>query len=512
MRRSVISAQALLAACIGAAIMAGAVSVPRVLSPEAGAQPIAIQPPPGAPMSFADLIEKVEPAVVSVNVISTQEVSRLSGAEEFLEQFRGVPGLEEFFGQQLPRDQAPRSREARSLGSGFFISQDGLVVTNHHVIDRATQIQLVTHDGTELEAELVGSDRQTDLAVLRVKTKGTYPFVRFGSSKAVRKGDWVVALGNPFGLGGTATAGILSADGRELGAGSPYTDFLQIDAPINRGNSGGPTFDLQGNVIGVNSQILSPSGGSVGIGFAIPAELAQEITETLIREGRVSRGWLGVSISDLTPDFAEALGIPEAEGALIADVTPDSPADKGGLRRNDIILSVNGQKVLDATMTTRLVGRLIANTTNRFEILREGRRQTLSVLVGERPDDPYAAGNRGPSARPGQGPSDGTGKPGAFLEDFGARLVPMPEELRVRLGLRPEDTGLAITEITPEGLFAKAGLEPGIVILEANGRAVPDPEDFRAAVSDARAAGRTKMLLAVRVGQTTVYRTVDLPG
>ncbi len=509
MRKFGISAQALVAAAFGAAIMGGAISAPQLFAPDAGAQPIAIEPPPGAPMSFADLIEKVEPAVVSVNVISTQQVGRLSGMDEFLEQFRGAPGLEEFFRQRPGPQDAPREREARSLGSGFFISEDGLIVTNHHVIDRATRIQIVMHDGRELEAELVGSDRQTDLAVLRVKQQGKYPFVQFGNSKRVRKGDWVIALGNPFGLGGSATAGILSADGRELGAGSPYTDFLQIDAPINRGNSGGPTFDLYGNVIGVNSQILSPTGGSVGIGFAIPAELAKEVTDTLIRDGRVSRGWLGVQIGDLTPEFAEALGIEDTKGALIADVTAGSPAEKAGLRRNDIILSVNGQKVTDATSTTRLVGRLVANTANKFDIMRNGKRQTVNVTVGERPDDVLAQMGRSPESGRGEGSAQTS--PGALVEQFGVRLMPMPDDVRVRLGLRAGDTGLVITEVTPDGLFAKAGFEPGIVVLEANGRPVPSVDAFESAMAEARSAGRSKALLAIRVGQATNYRTVDLP-
>ncbi len=509
MRITGISAQALVAAAFGAAIMGTAIAVPKLLAPEAGAQPIAIAPPPGAPMSFADLIERVEPAVVSVNVISTLPRSPLGDPGQFFEQFRGIPELEEFFRQRDGQREAPQ-REARSLGSGFLISQDGLVVTNNHVIEGATQITVVMKDGREIEAELVGADKPTDLAVLRLKERGAYPFVRFGDSRKVRKGDWVIAIGNPYGLGGTATAGILSADSREGGQDSPYTDFLQIDAPINRGNSGGPTFDLYGNVIGVNSQILSPTGASIGIGFAIPAELAKEVTDTLIKNGRVSRGWLGVQISDLTPEFAEALGVGDVKGALIGDVTLGSPAEKAGLKRYDIILSVNGQKVTDATSTTRLVGRLQANTANRFDILRDGRRQTINVTVGERPADPYAsvspAGSDG--LRPRPGPSS---TPGTLLEDFGVRLVPMPPETRERLGLGAGDTGLAITEVVPGGLIDRAGLGVGMAILEVNGKAVPTAEAFQRAIDDARAAGRSKALIAVRAGQVTGYRTIDIP-
>jgi serine protease Do len=320
----------------------------------------------------------------------------------------------------------------------------------------------------------------------------------------------VVALGNPFGLGGTATAGILSADGRELGASSPFTDFLQIDAPINRGNSGGPTFDLKGNVIGVNSQILSPSGGSVGIGFAIPAELAKEVTDTLIKNGRVSRGYLGVQIGDLTPEFAEALGLNDVKGALIADVTSGSPAERAGLKRNDIILSVNGQKVTDSTSTTRVVAKLIANTKNKFDILRDGKPQTIDVTVGERPADLGAVGQVPGGGSPST-PGEKSSIPGSLLSDFGVRLTPMDEETRIRLGLRAGDTGLAITEVVKDGIFDEAGFEPGIIILEANGRPVPGVDAFQRAVAEARAANRSKILLALRVGQVTNYRTIDLP-
>ena len=427
-----ISRQALVAALFGAAAVGTLSIAPQILSPEAGAQPIAIQAPAGAPMSFADLIERVEPAVVSVNVLSEREVNDAGDMQEFFEQFRGLPGLDDFLEerrQQQEEGDEPQTREARSLGSGFFISQDGYIVTNNHVVQNAVQIEVVTKDGDELEAELVGTDPDTDLAVIKVKDKGTYPYVRFGNSHNLRKGDWVVALGNPFGFSGTATAGILSADGRELGNESPYTDFLQIDAAINRGNSGGPTFDLHGNVVGVNTQILSPTGGSVGIGFAIPAELAQEVTQAIIKDGHVSRGWLGVQIQDLTEDMAEAQGMPNNDGSIIADVTEDSPADKGGLQRGDIILSVNGQKVSDATSTTRLVGRLIANTSNKFDIMRGGKRQTIDVVVGERGDSLNAR------RLPASALSNDSGDTGdeATMSSLGVTFVPLDDEMRQRL-------------------------------------------------------------------------------
>ena len=423
-----------------------------------------------------------------------------------------MPGLEDFFEQrrQQQEQDAPRTREARSLGSGFFISQDGLVVTNNHVIDHATQIQVVMSDGRELDAELVGTDPLTDLAVVRVKEKGPFPYVKFGTSTEIRKGDWVVALGNPFGLGGTATAGILSADGRELGSSSPYTDFLQIDAPINRGNSGGPTFDLKGNVIGMNSQILSPTGGSVGIGFAITADLAREVTDTLIKNGKVSRGWLGVQIGDLTPEFADALGLQDVKGALVADVTTGSPAERGGLKRNDIILSVNGQKVTDSTSTTRLVAKLIANTQNKFDILRDGKAQSINVTVGERPADPNAISPVPGGANPAE-PRAPSAVPGKMLPDFGARLSPMDDATRIALGLRTGDTGLAITEVTKGGVFEEAGLEPGIIILDVNMRPVASVDAFERAIQEARAENRPKVLLGLRIGQITNYRTIDIP-
>lgn len=506
-----ISRQALIAALFGAAVV-GTISVaPSVLSPEAGAQPISIKAPQGAPLSFADLIEQVEPAVVSVNVVTEREVGQLADMEQFFEQFRGMPGLDEFLEERRRENEErdePRTQEGRSLGSGFFISQDGYIVTNNHVVEGAREIEVVLKDGTELEAELVGTDPQTDLAVLRVKKKGSYPFVHFGSAETMRKGDWVIALGNPFGLGGTATAGILSADGREIGPESPYTDFLQIDASINRGNSGGPTFDLNGNVIGVNTAIFSPTGGSVGIGFAIPAELAEEVTQAIIRDGKVSRGWLGVSIQDLTEDMAEAQGLEDSEGAIIADVTLGSPADKGGLERGDIILSVNGQKVTDATSTTRVVGKLIANTANEFGIIRGGKYRTIEVTVGERPSDPYASMT--PSAPSSSDAEENEVDNGTEVARVGATFEQMDDELRTRLGLRSGENGLLVTEVERDGVMAEAGIQPGMVILEVNNQPATSVDAFKRAIADAERDNRSKVLIAVRIGQVTNYRTIDL--
>jgi serine protease Do len=430
--------------------------------------------------------------------------------QQFFEQFRGLPGLDEFLEQRRQQeedgDAEPETQEARSLGSGFIISQDGYIVTNNHVVEDAVQIEIVTKDGKTYDAELVGTDPDTDLAVIRIKEKGKYPYVRFGNSHNLRKGDWVVALGNPFGFSGTATAGILSADGRELGNDSPYTDFLQIDAAINRGNSGGPTFDLEGNVVGVNTQILSPTGGSVGIGFAIPAELAQEVTQAIIKNGHVSRGWLGVQIQDLTEDMAEAQGMKSNEGSIIADVTEDSPAQKGGLQRGDIILSVNGQKVKDATSTTRIVGRLIANTANKFDIMRGGKRQTINVVVGERGDN-LAAQRIPASALSKDGAENGDA---SSMDSLGVTFLPLDDEMRERLGLDKDEAGLVISEVVKGGVIDEAGLQRGMVLLEANNEPVTSVDVLKKAIDAAKKANRTKVLIAVRVGQITAYRTIDI--
>ncbi len=503
-----ISRNALVAGIVGAGAMGAVFWGPVAL--EAEARPVVIEAPLGAPLSFAELIEQVSPAVVSVNVVSEQEISDLSDWERFFDRFRGGPLPENDGGEDNGDDDSDgegSTREARSLGSGFFISGDGHIVTNNHVVEGATEIQVVLEDGRELEAELVGRDSQTDLAVIRVKQPGTYTYVEFGSSSQMRRGDWVVAVGNPFGLGGTATSGIVSAIGKpgDRSRSSVYTDYLQIDAAINRGNSGGPTFDLTGRVIGVNTAILSPTGGSVGIGFAIPSDLAKMVTETLIRDGRVSRGWLGVSIQDLTEDMAEARGLVDVEGAIVSQVTDESPAEKSGIKRGDIIIQVNGVTVVDATTTTRVVGSLLAGSKNEFVVLRDGRRTNVSVTVGERPENPNEEF---------ESDEDNTPDKDSEAEEapLGVSLRPLGKADRDDLKIDEAENGMVIQSVDRDSPFQKLGIRPGMVILDVNGVALTSVEDLEDAIAAAKALGRDKVLMAVRSGPRTLFVPVDISG
>ena len=500
------SGVALSAFLLGGVVVGGLVLGPQ-FAPSADADPITIEAPRGAPLSFADLIEKVGPAVVSVNVRGEQAVGA-AGSEELLERFRGVPGFEDFLERRREdeRENGPETRETRSQGSGFFISADGFAVTNHHVIDGATEIQLVMSDGTELEAELIGADPDTDLAVVKVLDGGTFPYVEFEKTDKVRVGDWVVALGNPFGLGGTATAGIVSADGRDI-TGSNYTDFLQIDASINRGNSGGPTFDLNGRVIGVNTQILSPTGGSVGIGFAIPAELAISVTNELREKGRVSRGWLGVTIRDFTPEFAEALDIENGAGALIGDVSDGSPADKAGMRRSDVVIALNGVDIETSSELTRAVGRLRVGSRNEFVILRRGEELKLNVVIAERTAEALASLNN--TVVPGAEPEDDEEEK-SETGQLGLALNPLDSDTRKSLGLDDDESGLLITAIDADSPFAALGATEGLALLEVNGRMLETRADFDAAIAAARDSGKEQVLVAVRSAAGTGFATVDI--
>jgi serine protease Do len=391
---------------------------------------------------------------------------------EFFERFGGLPG------QQTPR---PR----RSQGSGFFISADGYVVTNNHVIDGADEISVGLADGRNLSAEVVGTDVPTDLALLRVTEDGApFAFVELDRELDIRVGDWVVAVGNPFGLGGTATAGIVSASGRQMGAQQAYTDFLQIDAPINRGNSGGPTFDLNGNVVGVNSAIISPTGGNVGIGFAIPSDLAAQVIDQLIESGQVRRGYLGIAPSDLTDDLKEAMGLDaDVEGVLINQVIAGTPAANGGFENGDIVTQINGRAVDSARELTRRVGAVAPGEEVRFTVLRDGRERTLRVELAERPGEDEIQ-PAGPALEPGQ------------MQMFGMTLETPDDEMRERLDLGGR--GLVVVEVEPQSEAADKGLSPGDAIVEAVGRDVTSIEDFQSAVEDARERGRAAVLVYVR--------------
>lgn len=490
-----------------AALMTGTMLGGIALSPafvtEAYAKPIAIAPPPGAPVSFADLIEEVSPAVVSVNVISEEELGEVPpNMQEFFEFFRNRPGFEDYFRDQEPGGEGekdgPRTQERRSLGSGFFISADGLIVTNNHVIDNATEIQVVLEDGRELEAELVGTDERTDLAVLKVKEPGTYPYVQFETETDLRRGDWVIALGNPFGFGGTATAGIISADGRQLRGAGPYTDYLQIDAAINKGNSGGPTFDLQGRVVGVNTAIISPTGGSVGIGFAIKADQAKPIVDQLIQNGKVERGWLGVSIQSFDEDMAAALGLEGSTGALVRQVAVGSPAQKAGIRVNDIILKIDDRDMEDSTEVTRTVGAMLASSEHKFTIWRDGKVQTLNVKVGILPDDVDGLVYEDEPSENGD-VSKQTGE----VKMLGMSLSTLSDTDRRRLGLDKGKGGIVINSVKTGTPAGRLGLAPGHAILEANFKPVASPEELQKVVEDARKIGRKSILISVRVNQVT---------
>lgn len=390
LRSGLVGAAALAALIAGAGFVAG----PQASAP-ANAEPLRLEAPLAMP-SFADVVDRVKPAVVSVRV--TADAMRVSD-EAPSPRGRGGPDIEpghplyeffrrfEEFGTPSPRGgpQEPRGpRRGASQGSGFFVSGDGYVVTNNHVVGRASEVEVVMDDGRTLPARVVGVDPRTDLAVLKVETQESLPYVALAEGRS-RIGDWVVAIGNPFGLGGTVTAGIVSAEARDIGAG-PYDEFLQIDAPINRGNSGGPTFNLTGEVVGVNTAIYSPSGGNVGIAFAIPAHVVTGVVSQLIENGEVTRGFLGVQIQPVTPEIAEAIGLEAARGALVAQPQEGGPAARAGLRSGDVILSVDGTAIEDHRSLTRLIAGYAPGTTASVEIMRRSERQVIQVEIGRLTD------------------------------------------------------------------------------------------------------------------------------
>jgi serine protease Do len=459
---------------------------------------------PQAP-GFADVVEKVSPAVVSVQVkakispASDRGPDVFSGPgfddlpndhplKRFFREFRGDGdrGGDRWQQRRGNRDN-PRPRPV-SQGSGFFISEDGYLVTNNHVVEGGSAFTVVMDNGDELDAKLVGTDPRTDLAVLKVDDSRKFTYVDFADDGKVRVGDWVVAVGNPFGLGGTVTAGIVSARGRDIGAG-PYDDFIQIDAAVNRGNSGGPAFNLNGEVVGINTAIFSPSGGNVGIAFAIPASTARDVVQDLIRDGSVSRGWIGVQIQPVTKDIADSLGLADAKGAIVSEPQADGPAVKAGIKSGDVITAVDGKPVGSPRELARLIGGIQPGKSVDLTVWRDGKSEQVKLELGTLPgSDTQASADDG---KPQQvEPSS--------LADLGLTVAPSED-----------GKGLVVTDVDPDSDAADRGIQPGDVITAVNSREVKGPSDVTTAMDDAAKAGRKAVLMQLSRDDTS--RFVALP-
>ncbi len=483
------------AALLGAVALAalGGVAFETSVAPVSAAATSA-QAPAG-PASFADVVDRVKPAVVSVKV-------KLADADQVDdEDSDGIPGLPDIpknspfyhffrhFGMpdnndNNDSDRAPRHHFSQALGSGFFISADGYIVTNDHVVDHATEVTITTSDGKSMPAKVIGVDSKTDLALLKAQG-ADFPYVTF-ASHTPRVGDWVIAVGNPFGLGGTVTAGIVSARGRDIGSG-PYDDFLQIDAPVNHGNSGGPTFNAEGEVVGVNTAIFSPSGGSVGIGFAIASDVVQNVVQQLKENGSVTRGWIGVQIQNVTADLADDLGLKETSGALVAAAQKDSPAAAAGVKSGDVITAVDGETVADPHDLARRIAALGPKKTVKLSIIRNGSPMTLDVTLGTMPIDKTASAETRNSE-----------------ENSASALAKLGLTLRAAHG----QDGVVVADVDPDGAAADKGLKQGDVILEVAGKPVNRPSEVVAAIDAARSDGKKSVLVRVKSNDGERYLTL----
>ncbi len=485
------------AATLTLAVMLGTTALLPILP--GFAAPLNAQPLPAneLPGSFADLVERVSPAVVSV--IATRPAPAQAsfdgmGPDSPLSPFfrdfgPPVPGMP-------PQDEQPMPRpDSQAMGSGFIIDAEGYVVTNNHVIAEATAVAIVLEDGRRLDATIVGRDDMIDLALLKVESTEPLPYLTFGDSDAVRVGDWTIAVGNPFGLGGTVTAGIVSARGRDINSG-PYDDYLQIDAPINRGNSGGPTFDVHGNVIGINTAIFSPTGGNVGIGFAIPANLAEPLIAQLKEEGRITRGWLGVQIQPVTPLIADSLELEDARGALVASVTPESPAAAAGLEVGDVILAFGDAPIDTVRELTRNVALAEPGQSQGLTVWRRGEARTLEVAPGEAPTAQLASAEPPPAA-----------PVTAEVEVLGLELAALDEAARQAAGLAPEAEGVVV--VGAKGAAAE-WLSVGDVILSVDNEPVATPEEVVERVEAAEAKDRAAVLVLINRNGEQRFATLDI--
>ncbi|WP_417684599.1 Do family serine endopeptidase [Roseibium sp.] len=453
------------------------------------------------PADFSPVVTAVQPAVVSVRVKQEVEPRMMNFDGNFGDFFEDMPKdhpLQRFFRQfgengrgerGEPRGQQERPRQyGMSQGSGFFITEDGYLVTNHHVVDKGTEFTIITNDGKEYDAKLIGADKRTDLALLKVDADKEFTYVKFADS-APNVGEWVVAIGNPFGLGGSVTAGIVSARGRDIGAG-PYDDFIQIDAPVNRGNSGGPAFNMKGEVIGVNAAIFSPSGGNVGIAFAIPASTATDVIMDLKDDGSVVRGWLGVHIQNVTDDIAESLGLDEARGAIVADAQEDGPAAEAGIRSGDTILSVDGTRVDGPRDLSKIIAAYEPDTKVDVAVWRDGEEKTISVTLGKLEDAEK------------QVQADASKADRTSLDDLGLALMTTSEA-----GV--DGDGVVVADVDPDGPAAEKGLRRGDRIVQVGGAKVSSPSDVIDAVRAAEKDGRKAVLFRVENNDAT--RFVALP-
>ncbi len=451
-----------------------------------------------APASFASLVQAVQPAVVSITVdgmamaMAGEKIPDLASPDD--------PQFKEFFDRffrhspKLPGGQGQGLR-VQGVGSGFIVTADGHIVTSNHVIENASEIHVVLNDGQRLPAEVLGRDPKTDLALLKIDAGSDLPYVAFGDSNNTRPGDWVVAIGNPFGLGGTATTGIISARGRDIHSG-PYDDYLQIDAPINRGNSGGPLFDLSGRVIGVNTAIYSPNGTNVGIGFAVPAEQAKSVISQLMQTGHVQRGWLGVQIQGLTEALAESVKLPDTKGALVADVIAESPAAQAGIRIGDVILAFNDQEIGAMRDLPRLVANVTPGEKPSVTVWRQGEKRNLRVSITAVPDKALAATKVTPQ------PAEGV--------RLGVVLAPITDELRQRLDVAEGVEGALVVEVESGSPAAREGLRPGDVIVQAGEKPVFTPDDVVGVVQAANAGDRNRLLLLINRQGNQRFVTVQL--
>jgi len=497
-RRRILSARRLTllgsVAIIGSALVLGGLGTGRF-----GEQAFAATTQTQAgPTGFADLISKVKPAVISVRVkieqtadADTDEDAPQMKGRDVPPSMQGSP-FEKFFHQHGfdngPGRGMPHHEMVTGVGSGFFISADGYAVTNNHVVDHATSVEVTTDDGKTYTAKVIGTDAKTDLALIKVEGKSDFAHVDFETEKS-RIGDWVVAVGNPYGLGGTVTAGIISAEGRDIGSG-PYDDYIQIDAPINKGNSGGPTFDTKGNVIGVNTAIYSPSGGSVGIGFDIPASTVKMVVAQLKEKGSVTRAYIGVQVQPVTAGIAESLGMKNATGALVDEAQADTPAAKAGVQAGDVITAVNGTAIKDSRSLAREISAMAPGSSAKLDILRKGEQTSISVTLAAMPDQPEKQAEASEMDK-GSAPH------------LGVAVAPASEVAGAG------NKGVVITAVDPEGPAAEHGLQSGDIILDVGGKSVGSTSELRTALSEAKSGGKHDVLMRVKSADNT--RFVAMP-